>query len=114
WDSYIVPVEAYFEGNVIVSGKIKRALLVSALDTHAIEVLRGSCAPRKVNELSYEEAVEFPEKHYAPKRNEIAESYKFFNRVQQQTESVREFVVQIRKLAENFNFGMSIDRVLRD
>lgn len=58
-DCYIVRVEAYFEGNTITGGKTKRAMLVSALDTDTIEVLSVPRTSRKVNELSYEEAVEF-------------------------------------------------------
>lgn len=37
WDSYIVRVEAYFEGNAIANGKTKRALLVSALGQHHLD-----------------------------------------------------------------------------
>lgn len=114
WDIYLTRIEAYFEGNGITTQDKKRALLVAALATKTISVLAGSCAPRKVNELSYEEAVSLLNQHYAPKQNEIAASYKFFSRSQADGETLQEYVVELRKLANECNFGTSLQRMLRD
>lgn len=72
WDTYWIRVEAYFEGNEITEDKRKRALLVAALGSRTIDVLKGLCAPRKINELAYKEVVDILNQHYAPRPNEIA------------------------------------------
>ncbi|XP_075534013.1 uncharacterized protein LOC142567699 [Dermacentor variabilis] len=114
WKPYLIKVEAYFEANAIEDSTKKRALLVAALNTHTIQVLAGKVAPRKPNALTYEEVVEVLSEHYSPKRHEITESYKFFSRCQAEGEPVNEFLVDIRRIADNCNFGSALDRMLRD
>ncbi|KAM7282581.1 laminin subunit alpha-1 [Ixodes scapularis] len=114
WTSYIIRIESYFEGNGIMDDVKKRALLVSALGSRAIDILSGRCAPRKVKELTYSQAIEILEEFYAPRPNEIAESFKFFMRVQKEEESAQQFIVELRQLADKCNFGDMLDRMLRD
>ncbi|XP_077541814.1 uncharacterized protein LOC144153919 [Haemaphysalis longicornis] len=47
WPAYQVRLEAFFEGNGITEDTKKRALLVTALSTHTMDVLSGRCAPDK-------------------------------------------------------------------
>ncbi|XP_072144406.1 uncharacterized protein [Dermacentor andersoni] len=114
WDIYLTRLEAFFEANDIKTDDKKRALLVSMLSTKTVGVLAGQCAPQKVNALSYKDALTILNNHYAPKTNEVAASYKFFTRDQAASESVRDYVVELRKLADNCHFGASLDRLLRD
>lgn len=53
WSSYLIRVEAFFEGNSIKEDAKKRALLISTLGSRTIEVLCGVCAPKGVNKLVY-------------------------------------------------------------
>ncbi|XP_070379702.1 uncharacterized protein [Dermacentor albipictus] len=114
WKPYLIKVEAYFEANAISDSTKKRALLVAALSTSTIQILMGRIAPAKPNALSYDEVVGVLNDHYDPKRNEIAESFQFFNRCQQENESIHDFFVAIRRIADNCNFGDSLSRLLRD
>ncbi|XP_077551351.1 uncharacterized protein LOC144165103 [Haemaphysalis longicornis] len=47
WPAYQVRLEAFFKGNGITEDKKKRALLVTAMSTHTVDVLSGRCAPDK-------------------------------------------------------------------
>nr|XP_037273347.1 uncharacterized protein LOC119165233 [Rhipicephalus microplus] len=114
WKPYLVRAEAYFEANAITDSKRQRALLVAALSTQTVQVLAGLIAPRTPNSLTYAEAVAALNYYYDPKRHEIAESYKFFTRCQQEGESVHAFLVEIRRIADNCNFGSALNRMLRD
>ncbi|XP_049516290.1 uncharacterized protein LOC125942169 [Dermacentor silvarum] len=114
WKPYLIKVEAYFEANAISDSTKKRALLVAALSTSTVQILMGRIAPAKPNALSYDEVVKVLNDHYDPKRNEIAESFQFFNRCQHENESIQDFVVAIRRIADNCNFGDSLTRLLRD
>ncbi|XP_077513668.1 uncharacterized protein LOC144124701 isoform X2 [Amblyomma americanum] len=114
WKAYLIRAEAYFEANAITDSKQQRALLVAALSTQTVQVLAGRIAPRTPNSLTYDEAVAALNSYYDPKRHEIAESYKFFTRCQQEGEAVRAFLVEIRRIADGCNFGSALDRMLRD
>lgn len=114
WNAYLVKVEAYFEANEVTDEAKKRALLIAALGSKTIEVLCGRVAPRQPNALSYSEVVSTLNDFYAPTPNEILESFKFFHRKQEERESVKAFIVEIRKIAQNCNFSSMLDRMLRD
>ena len=45
---------------------------------------------------------------------EIAERFKFFKRVQQEKESVADYIAELRKLSKTCNFGDYLDTALRD
>ncbi|XP_075560042.1 uncharacterized protein LOC142591632 [Dermacentor variabilis] len=113
WPAYLVRLEAFLEGNGITEEKKKQALLVAGLSTHTVAFVSGRCAPTKVNQLSYNEALHILQKHFSPSPNEKAQSYKFFSRNQMPGEPVRDFLVAIRQLADTCNFGTSLDRMLR-
>lgn len=114
WPPYLIRIKAIFEGNAVTDPKTKRALLVSALSTRTIEVLQATCAPESVNKLPYEEVVKALGDFFSPTPNEIAESFKFFNRHQKEDKTVQAFLVELRRQAEKCNFGSMVDRMLRD
>lgn len=117
WNAFKIRLEAFFEGNDLIdttSEKKRRALLISALSTRTITVLSSRCVPQKLNELTYSEVVQLLNDHFDPKPNEIAQSYKFFTRNQLPEESVTDFIVAVRRVADSCNFGQALDRMLRD
>ncbi|XP_075740802.1 uncharacterized protein LOC142787055 [Rhipicephalus microplus] len=114
WEAYRLRLEAYFEVHDVTDEKKRRAISVTALSTKTVDLLAARCAPAKIQDLKYEDAVKFLGERFAPACNEIAESYKFFTRNQLAGESVNEFLVEIRKIASRCNFGSALDRMLRD
>ena len=52
--------------------------------------------------------------HYNPAPLEIAESFLFDTRVRKEDESITDFTVALRKLSIHCNFGVHLDRALRD
>lgn len=106
-------LESYFKGNSIVKDVKKRALLMLALGSRAIDVLSGRWAPRKFKELTYAHAIEILVKFYAPRPNKIAEGFKLFTTVQNEDESSQQFIVELR-LHDKWEFGGRLDRILRN
>lgn len=104
-------LEAFFEAHEIVDPKKRWALLAAALSTKTIDLLAGRCAPDKIQDPTYEAAVQKLAEHFALKRNEIAESYRFFTRNQQIDESTSDFIVELQKMANRCNFGQALDRI---
>ena len=52
--------------------------------------------------------------HFEPKRNVVAERFRFHKRCQNHGESVAEFVAEVRRLAARCSFGNYLDEALRD
>lgn len=114
WSTYRVRLEAYFEGNDITDVAKRRALLVSSLSDSVVRILQGHQPGVAINSLTYDDVVKCLEEHFNPQANEIAASYSFFMRKQDEQESVRDYIAELRRLAVNCNFGATLDRMLRD
>lgn len=114
WGTYRVRLEAYFEGHGITDAAKRRALLVSSLSDNVVRILQGRCQSASINSLSYADVVGYLEEHYDPQANEIAASYSFFVRKQEEGEKVQDFVAELRRLAKHCKFGDTLDRMLRD
>ena len=52
--------------------------------------------------------------HYSPKSTEVMQCFRFNSRSRKEGESVPDYIAELRKLAEFFNFGASLDKMLRD
>lgn len=111
---YLIKVEAHFDDNRITSAAQKRALLVWALGTKAIGVLSASSAPANVSEFTYDETVKHLDSYFTSKSHEIAESSRFYNRRQGNNETVHDFLMDLRRIVDNCNFGLLLNRMLRD
>ncbi|XP_075732498.1 uncharacterized protein LOC142775064 [Rhipicephalus microplus] len=114
WKAYVIKAEAYFEATVVTESAKKRALLVAALSTRTVQILSVRIAPKKPNSLEYEDVVKALDEFFDPERHEIAESFRFFNRCQLDSESVQEFITEICRITNNCNFDTMLDRMLRD
>ncbi|XP_070386488.1 uncharacterized protein [Dermacentor albipictus] len=82
WKAYVIKAEAYFEATGVKESAKKRALLVAALSTRTVQILAGRVAPKKPNSLEYEDVVKVLDEFFDPKRHEITERFRFFNRCQ--------------------------------
>ncbi|KAJ8892753.1 hypothetical protein PR048_005334 [Dryococelus australis] len=68
--------------------------------------------PKKPAELTYIEAVMMIHKHMQPKRNYIAERFKFDKHAQQPDESISEFIIALKGLSVHCDFGdMLLERL---
>ena len=67
-----------------------------------------------LNDLSLSAIVTTMTQHYKKDTVEIAERFKFFKRVQQEKESVADYVAELRRLSKTCNFGDYLETALRD
>ena len=70
--------------------------------------------PAKPTERTFSEIVELVHDHLLPAPSSIVQRFKFFCRSQQDSESVSQFVAELRKLSEFCEFGDTLDVMLRD
>ena len=77
-------------------------------------MLRNLLAPELQKDKSFDELKELLVSHYSPKPILIAERYKFHRRNQHESETVAQFVVELKRLALKCEFGTFLEEVLRD
>ena len=70
--------------------------------------------PRPLNELDLPQIVDLMKEHYKKDTIEIVERFKFLKRVQEEQETLANYLAELRKLAKNCNFGNYLDTALRD
>ena len=71
-------------------------------------------APEKRNKKSYTDLKKLLSDHYCPKPSEIVQQSKFYKRIRQPAESVATFLSKLHSIAEYYNFGDSVETMLRD
>ena len=118
-DRYLERLEQYFVANNIPSdsetSSRQRAILISVLGAEAYDILFDLCSPNSPSSKSFADLKTMIVKsHFAPKTLTIAERYRFHNCTQTESESVSEFVANLKKLASTCNFGTFLPDALRD
>lgn len=113
WEQYVERLQEYFIANNI-EGDRKRAVLVTMIGAKAYSLLSNLMAPAKPATKTYDELVTAMTRHLKPKPLVIAERFKFHQRNQAETESVSDFMAELRKLADKCQFRDHLDEALRD
>lgn len=65
-------------------------------------------------DLSYDEIIQKVGEYFTPKPSEIIQRFKFNKRSQIVSESVANYVADLRRLSEHCGFGTTLDSMLRD
>lgn len=102
---YAERLEHFFLLNKIEEAKKKVACLCSFGGSELYKIISKLVAPKKPKEHTYDELVKKLTDHFNPAKNIIAESFKFYKRDQLQNESISEYIIELKSLAENCDFG---------
>ena len=128
WDSYNERLEQYFvandleeiaatstnEAEKISRQNKRRAILLSVLGGNTYTLLRNLCLPNKPADKNYDDFIQLLKSHFSPKPSETIQRFKFNTRLQQPDESIASYLSELRKLAENCNYGGVLNDMLRD
>jgi len=124
---YLDRIECYFCANDIgvvaasASSTVKLAaarkmtatfITLIGKDTYAI--LKDLCYPDQPMQCKYEDLVTKLKTHFSPTANVAAETYRFNQCNQMETESVKTFANRLKRLAATCEFGDHLNRALRD
>ncbi|XP_075534768.1 uncharacterized protein LOC142570254 [Dermacentor variabilis] len=110
---YLERFDLYATANGIDASK-KLQVFLTILGEKAYVTLRSLLLPKKPTEVKYEEATEALRNHYAPKRSVVTERYHFYKRKQEPDESLKQFIVELKRLAATCSFGSFLEEALRD
>ena len=114
WSDYMERLEHYFYANDIEDGKKKAAIFLTVVGSKTYGLLKSLLAPEKVVGKSVEELNEVLKSHLCPIPIEIAERYKFYKRDQQEGETLKHYIANLRQLSETCNFEAFLEQALRD
>ena len=92
----------------------KDAVCLSVLRSSVHRLLKNLLMPNKPVDMSYTQLKETLLTHYAPRPIVTDERYRFYKREQQESESVSDFVVVLKKLASTCEYGNFVKEALRD
>ncbi|KAF2890608.1 hypothetical protein ILUMI_15565 [Ignelater luminosus] len=112
-NGYLLRLEHYLKVNDVES-IYRLFVLLATVGPELVSLLQDLCSPVEVDETSYQELTDIQVNHFKPARLIIDERFKFNTRVQQQEESISEFVVALNHLAKRCNFGTFLKDALRD
>ena len=91
-----------------------KALFLARVGWEVFLKMKTLANPQPLTELDLPQIVDLMKEHYKKDTIEIAEHFKFFKRVQLEQETLTNYLAELRKLAENCNFGGYLDTALRD
>ena len=127
FSSYCDRMDMFFEANdlVVLGGaanavadaavvRKKRAIFLTELGADSFTLVNDLLAPRSAKEVELNEITRVLKEHYNPAPLEIAESFHFGTRVRKEGESIADFTVALKKLSIHCNFGVYLNRALRD
>ena len=99
-------VEHYLVANSIENVEKRIAVLFSLCSPSTYELTRSPVAPGKPNDKMFEE-------HFTPTPSSIMQRFQFNAHIQSEGDSIAEFVVALRKLAQYCEFGDTLE-MMRD
>jgi hypothetical protein len=111
--SYLERVDILFSANNFAEGK-RVVVLLSVIGSKTYGTLCDLVAPERPQDKTSADLMQALKNHYEPKPLVIAERFHFYRRSQGATESVTEYVAQLRKLATHCEFGEFLSEALRD
>lgn len=110
---YVEQLEWLFVHNNYTEDRYKASFL-AVCGTEVYSQLKLLFPGRHFKDLAYKDMVEALKKRYDRKDSEVIHSYKFWTRKQGQYEKSIDFVLEVKHLAEDCDFGEFKDRAIRD
>lgn len=98
--------------NKIKDNADKTSFLISLGGAELYKTMCSLLTPKKETDFTYEEIVEKLTKHFKPNKNIIVECFKFFKRDQKSSETIADYIVELKQLAQECDFGLFLDKAL--
>ena len=111
--AYLERAAIYFTANGIEETK-QVPVFLSVVGGKVYALLRDLLVPAKPSSKTFTELSDTLKGHFEPKPLVIAERYYFYNRHQKPSESIADFVAELRRFATHCEFGDHLNEALRD
>lgn len=105
WTTYKMRLESWLRANKVTQAQPKLDCFIALVGCKTVELLVSLCTPEVITDKSYDELIAKLDGYYDSSVNSVNESVKFDLRMQQEHESVNEYIVAISDLSINCGFG---------
>lgn len=113
FQQYLEQLEWMFIHNEYNEDRYKASFL-AVCGTEVYSQIRLLFPGRSLKDLTYKQITDELKKRYDKKESDVIQSYKFWTRRQGQYEKSIDFVLAVKQLAEECDFGAFKDRAIRD
>ena len=113
WACYSERLRDYFTSNEIADPK-KHAILLTVIGPQTFQLLRNLVQPKKLEDFSYDQLIEILTKHYDPAPSQIMQRYKFHTRERGPSESIANYVAELKSIGGLCRFQDTLPDMLRD
>ena len=114
WKDYIERFDFFCIAQGIIDDDRKRAILLAGVGQNAYRRVKTVMAPSSLSETSYQDIVKRVQSHFDPKPSVIVSRFRFHQKCQDSKQSIKEFVADLKVMADRCEFGTSLDSMLRD
>lgn len=114
WEEYCEMLTFFFVANGIDGADRKKAILLSGVGATTYSLMRSLLSPQKPGDKSFDELVALLTAHFNPRPSEIVQRFRFNSRMRKAGETVTVYVAELRKLAQDCNYGDTLKQMLRD
>lgn len=109
FESYVDRMELYFKANEIPEEK-QNAWFITLAGEAIYDILKSLALPAKPSEKSFKEIKDILRGHFKPEKSKRAERYKFHKIVQENGESISDYIVKLKSAAQTCKFGEFLDK----
>ena len=113
FENYRERLDAYIVVEDIPAEK-HASLLLSLIGAKTYSRLKSLATPNRPANLTYDELCLLLNRHFNPRPLEIMERYRFHQRNQNDSETISDYIAELKRLATTCNFGQFFDQSLRD
>lgn len=79
-------------------------LLLQYIGSSVYSTLATLAAPKNISELNYDNIIQLLNSHYCPRKNTLVEQHKFLCEVQNENQSISEFVAVVQQRSSSCKF----------
>lgn len=113
FSGYLSRLQHMFKVNV-VEEDLKVSMFITLAGSEIFSTLSSLLASESPDSKSYQEITYLLKEYYSLKKLEIAETFVFNKCNQEPDQSIAEYAVELKKLANSCNFGTFLSRALRN
>lgn len=115
WSAFSSQLDAFMILNDITDEDKKAALLLTKLSSEVFAEVKAACEPQEILKVKYDDLNSKLKEIYEPEKNECLLRIAFKDRKQKNTESIQEYILALRNLAQKCKFSQTeLDNNLKD
>ena len=108
--TYVERINFYFVANNVTQEAEKKAILLTEMGEKAYLVIRNLLVPSTLGEAMFNQIVTLMQEHTKPTPSVIVQGFKFNTRDRQPNESIANFMVALREIAQYCNYGQRLTK----